>query len=973
MKVFSSMKVYSFIILYLLIAVHLFAQQTESYQLEETFLDADSWFYYEDYKEALPLFMRVFQEEPDNYNVNYKIGYCYLNIPGQKHKAIPYLERAIQNVTSRYSENTYSEKEAPLDAYFYLGNAYLINNQLDKARESYYEFEKLIGENKGLLGITREIYDTSYLNKQLITCEIAEVQFENPANFTAQNLGNPINKRFSEFNPAVSGDGKSMVYTAELQFYDAIFYSKYENGKWSFPINIMGQLGVDDLAAGTALSYDGTELYLYRNDNFDGNIYVSYLEDGIWSKVKKLNENINTKYWEPHASVSPDGTKLFFSSNREGGYGDLDLYYSEKDTSGKWGPAINLGPVINTEWNESTPVLHPNGNILFFSSEGHNSMGGYDIFYSVLRDTTWSLPENIGYPLNTTDNDLFLQPTKDGKAYYSKFSRKGFGGQDIYLYDISHLDTPTSVKVEGILAYDNRINKNEVGYTVNIIDQNTSDTLFSLDPLKDTNVHYKTPSGKNHLIYEDINPASNEQLYISQKYDVSEVYLEPIVEKKLQKELAIKTEQDTITTDKGENLKIKLTLQEGNRLIVNTLLNNEILDSVSFDINDEDFIYEFKPVKGESKIKFSLIDGEGNVISEEVSVAFLPKDQKALLKIADQTLGLNPEGKKVKIKLSVEKDSRLYVDTYLEDDLINSENFEMVSESFVYEYQPTEGNTRINFKLIDSLQNIKNEEIIISHRPIEQELAGLINNLNQYESSSMLRFLHDPSIEESQSIGELFNLLFELNTDYQIQSQQVDALILSAALSLIEDPHNFISNLKQLLDKDFQNDIDSIFKEKPIENISRFDALQMLFNGLLTRGYSEDEIYFALGLYVDSLGISSSEMLNKFIELTEISPSFILGNLDEDAMNITSTEELIRYLQSKELFRDTMLNNLFTLLNGYIIASSAQKELDKLDQQSQATTESIKKSENSTLLILIVVITFIVSVLIILYFNRKNK
>ncbi|MCK7535857.1 MAG: hypothetical protein MZV63_35170 [Marinilabiliales bacterium] len=134
----------------------------------------------------------------------------------------------------------------------------------------------------------------------------------------------------------------------------------------------------------TSLNSDGTELYLFKNDNYDGNLYVTRFINGKWSAIEKLNKNINTRFYESHAAISSDGKKLYFTSNREGGLGELDLWVSEKDNTGDWGIPVNLGNLVNTPYNEETPFISGDGNTLTFSSEGHGSMGGYDIFLSRL-------------------------------------------------------------------------------------------------------------------------------------------------------------------------------------------------------------------------------------------------------------------------------------------------------------------------------------------------------------------------------------------------------------------------------------------------------------------------------------------------------------------------------------------------------------------------------------------------------------
>ena len=163
---------------------------------------------------------------------------------------------------------------------------------------------------------------------------------------------------------------------------NALFFSKKERGKWQKPFDITAELYAGDDCSSCSLNADGTELFLYKTDTYDGALYSSNFVNGNWTPIKKLNGFINTKYYESHAAVSADGKKLYFTSNREGGQGSLDIYVSEKDSTGDWGPAVNLGTMINTPFNEDTPFITENNSELFFSSEGHNTMGGYDNFKS---------------------------------------------------------------------------------------------------------------------------------------------------------------------------------------------------------------------------------------------------------------------------------------------------------------------------------------------------------------------------------------------------------------------------------------------------------------------------------------------------------------------------------------------------------------------------------------------------------------
>ena len=212
-------------------------------------------------------------------------------------------------------------------------------------------------------------------------------------------------------------------------------------------------LKVDKDLFPTSLSKDGKTLYLYSSADYDGIIYTSTFENGSWSPLVKLNDNINTKYWESHATISHDNKKLYFTSNRKGTIGGLDIYVSKRDSSGDWGPAENLGPVINTPYNEESPFLSQDDKTLFFSSRGHFNMGGYDIFYSsFLDDGKLSVPLNVGYPLNSTDDDVFFKPVNDGyEGYLSKEGTGGFGKQDIYRIEIFSDDHPRKFLVRGIV------------------------------------------------------------------------------------------------------------------------------------------------------------------------------------------------------------------------------------------------------------------------------------------------------------------------------------------------------------------------------------------------------------------------------------------------------------------------------------------------------------------------------------------
>jgi outer membrane protein OmpA-like peptidoglycan-associated protein len=407
----------------------IYAQQPDA-TLKEVFKDAEFFFTDESYPDALAEYTKLYKRGFNNANINYKMGVCYLKIAGQKEKAIGYLETAVKNVSASFKESSLVEKRAPIDAYLYLGNAYRVNNNLDKAIDAYNKYKELI--------VKGSAEDLKYADQQIEACKTAKEFEKNPVPYKIENLGRHINNANSNIRPAISGDGKTLAYVTKQKFYDAVMVARFEKGSWKEGINITQQIQSDGNQYPTSLSFDGSTLYLTKEDNFNSDIYVSEFVNGQWTVSKPLNKNINTRYWESFASVTSDGKTLYFASNRKDGLGNMDIYVSVKEASGQWGPAKNIGNKINTSLNEDCPIISPDGNTLFFSSQGHKNMGGYDIFYcKKINDKEWSDAVNIGYPINTTDDDLYFSPVGDGSyAFMARLEKGGFGSEDIYQIEL---------------------------------------------------------------------------------------------------------------------------------------------------------------------------------------------------------------------------------------------------------------------------------------------------------------------------------------------------------------------------------------------------------------------------------------------------------------------------------------------------------------------------------------------------------
>jgi tetratricopeptide (TPR) repeat protein len=393
---------------------------------EELFSEGEYFFQSEDYEEALYYFLQLAEKYPDNANFNWKVGNTYLNIPGREYLAIPYLEKAVTNTTIKYRKRSFKEKRAPHHAYFRLGNAYRINNETEKALEVY----ELFTSSKDFEGN----YNLSIVENEIRSCERANIIRDEPVPAEFIKLESPINIESDNTNAVLSGDGNTMIFISELAFYDAIHLSRKIDGQWTEPEVLNPQVGSDGDMYPTSLSYDGRELFLVKREEDNNDIYVSTLGADFWTKARPLGPNINTGADETHASITADGKTLYFTSARRGGYGELDIYRSTRQPSGEWGEAENLGAVINTEFNEETPFLSEDR--LYFSSQGHFNMGGYDVFFS-MWDEGWKDPVNIGFPVNTTVDDLFYYPIGDGnQGLMSRIERKGAHAYNIFFVRI---------------------------------------------------------------------------------------------------------------------------------------------------------------------------------------------------------------------------------------------------------------------------------------------------------------------------------------------------------------------------------------------------------------------------------------------------------------------------------------------------------------------------------------------------------
>ncbi|MBK7628494.1 MAG: PD40 domain-containing protein [Bacteroidales bacterium] len=583
---------------------------------KEDFYYAESRLLFEDYKEALPPYQRLLKSYPDNSNYKYRIGQCYINTPGEKEKAISYLEEAVKNINPKYKEGKFKETGAPYDAYYYLANAYRINNQLNKAIETYKLFKK---------NLDPEVYDSNIVNLQIQSCLNAQELMSMQLFIKESNLGDMINEGRSEFNPVVSDNEDLMVFSRSEAFFDAIYYTTKVNGRWTGPVNMNEILKVDRDMFPTSISSDGKTLYLYSSADYDGIIYTSTIENGTWTPIVKLNENINTKYWESHATVSHDNKKLYFTSNRKGGYEGLDIYVSERDSTGDWGPAKNLGPVINTPYNEESPFLSKDDKTLFFSSRGHFNMGGYDIFYStLLPNGEWSVPLNVGFPLNSTDDDVFFKPMNEGyEGYFAKEQAGGFGQQDIYRIEIFSDDHPRKFFVRGMVKVADLISNINDSVKISAMNiKNPNQTLIVYSNPKTGEYEFQLPQGNYEITYEGDGGervVRNLDLPLTNPSDSFVLPGTILPKTDFTADLNVESNK-TISVSKGDTVLFPLKVERNSFLTIEHWVGDSLISSEQFLVTDTIFNYKMVPGSGDNRVTFTLKDRFNNTTTTDVFI-----------------------------------------------------------------------------------------------------------------------------------------------------------------------------------------------------------------------------------------------------------------------------------------------------------------------------------------------------------------
>ena len=440
----------------------------------DKFQEAEYFFLRGDFRESAFLYHEMLKADPANANLQFLTGASYLSIDGLKERAIPFLEEAVSSVSPGYSEGSYRERNAPREAFFALGRAYHIENRFNEALNYYDKYKNVM-----------PLYDAAeidYVKAQIESVKLAEQMIRDTLSISLKDAGENINVARSSFRAVLAKHDSMMVFMMEKTFYPAIMMTFKKKGYWEKPVEITSQLKAEDMCLISDLSSDGRDLYLIKQDELDKNIYISHFEKGKWLPMEKLSAPVNSEWDESHASVSADNKTLCFTSNRPGGFGGLDIYFSKRTADGSWSEPVNAGKPLNSLYSEDTPFLTGDGNTMFFSSMGHATMGGYDVFYaSRLPNGNWSVPANLGFPISTSDDDLFFFPLYDGnQALYCSFHRPMPPGR-IEWITFNPPEVEEMFSIDGTLLTEDNLEINS-GTKVEIVDRNTGDTVAHIHP-----------------------------------------------------------------------------------------------------------------------------------------------------------------------------------------------------------------------------------------------------------------------------------------------------------------------------------------------------------------------------------------------------------------------------------------------------------------------------------------------------------
>lgn len=467
------------LILMLLAASTVFAQKPGSKKEKKSALKtAKEHLRFEEFQEALPYVQELLESDPNSAYYNFWMGKC-LYITYKKNQALPYFEK-VENLNP----------DIDREFHYWYGLTLHYNLYFERAVGEYRrDLERYEPGSAEYVWVNNRISQCMYAQKLSRKGTVEQVKIE--------NMGERINSPFSEHSPVISANDTVLIYTArrpecigakpDEHFYDEDVYISYNrNGEWTEGVNIGRPVNGTGHDATISLTADGTKLYLYRHKKAGGLYVTEFDENGQkWKEPRAVMKPLNSKYYEASICQSADSSLMFFTSDRPGGFGGRDIYMVRREGKDKWSDPINLGARVNTQFDEDAPYFHPDGKTLYFSSNGPNSMGGFDIFVTEMdstADSGWQEALNMGAPVNTPDDDIYFVLSADGKSgYYSSGMEGGYGEKDIYNIKFPYYPYPRRYHVVELAGLVQDVNTlDTLPAMVRLVDIQTNEVLDSV-------------------------------------------------------------------------------------------------------------------------------------------------------------------------------------------------------------------------------------------------------------------------------------------------------------------------------------------------------------------------------------------------------------------------------------------------------------------------------------------------------------
>ncbi|HBS86118.1 MAG: hypothetical protein A2W91_07835 [Bacteroidetes bacterium GWF2_38_335] len=482
-----------FIIVYITLFVFLISGTAQNAYCQDkpTFGKARKLFDDKEYDRALEMFLNLYKAKSEDFELNFYIGACYLNSDFEKVKAIPYLEYAVSKKADMFPSLVFKD----------LADLYHMDYQFDKSIENYRKYLSFTDKNKNIINI-------EYAEKMIRVCETAKRLTADSLKVIIEKIPGLANSDDSDIFPLVSADESVMYFTRKTanekpfsQKKETIMFSRLTESGFSDPqeIRLSSENKFEGVMTLAGISPDGDHIFLKVSNGENDDLYTGIIINGEVKYMVPFNNKINSAYSELSMSMTADGQDIYFSSDRPGGLGGYDIYTITKDEHGNWSEPKNLGPTINTETDDIAPFIHPDKQTLYFSSKGHDNMGGYDIFKTLFypKNDVWASPENAGFPVNSTGDDIFFTLNVDGSiGYFSSSYNNLYGNHDIYKASFQNSIPLTLVKGT-ILAGDPL---KPVKANIRVVDKTSNERVkYIYNPNPETGKYLMIfPPGKNY-------------------------------------------------------------------------------------------------------------------------------------------------------------------------------------------------------------------------------------------------------------------------------------------------------------------------------------------------------------------------------------------------------------------------------------------------------------------------------------------